>query len=65
MEMLEGGNIEVIIVDPEIEIWMGYTKGASNKFRPGEIHRRAMNIDTCDLAAKDEEFRRLVQFLKA
>ncbi|MFD7645642.1 restriction endonuclease [Kitasatospora sp. NPDC059795] len=64
-EVIEGKNIEVIIVDPEIEIWMGYTKRRGERVSPAELHRRAMGIDISRLAAENEEFRRLVTFLQA
>ncbi|MFG2825032.1 restriction endonuclease [Kitasatospora sp. NPDC048365] len=63
-EVIEGKNIEVIIVDPEIEIWMGYTKRPGERVSQAEVRRRAMEIDVSRLAADNEAFRRLVKFLK-
>ncbi|MFI9326925.1 restriction endonuclease [Kitasatospora sp. NPDC052868] len=64
-EAIEGKSIEVIIVEPAIEIWMGYTKGSGKRIAPADLRRRAAAIDIAELSARDEGFSRLVRFLKA
>ncbi|MEU6607450.1 restriction endonuclease [Streptomyces shenzhenensis] len=66
LDMLQGQNIETIIVDPWIEKWLGFSSPAEARQVPRrEIPRRVASIDVADLAARDPEFGRLIKILSA